>query len=150
MPGAGAGAGAGRMVDKEILDYYRRGGERDGPAAGAGRLEFLRTWDVLVRTLPPAPTVVLDVGGATGSPRSRWPRRAIGSPVVDPVAEHAVVAGSLDGVEAVQGDARECCCWVRSITRSGGPIGSPRGWCGRVGWWWPRLSARSRRCSTVS
>ncbi|MFD0786413.1 class I SAM-dependent methyltransferase, partial [Micromonospora azadirachtae] len=54
------------MLTPEIMDYYRQGGERDRLAAGAGRLEFLRTWDVLTRVLPDPPAVVLDVGGATG------------------------------------------------------------------------------------
>jgi hypothetical protein len=50
----------------EILEYYRRGGERDRLSAGTGRLEFLRTRDVLRRTLPDPPARIADVGGATG------------------------------------------------------------------------------------
>ena len=54
---------------EEILAYYARGEEdarlRPG-GAPAGRLEFWRTRDVLLRTLPPAPAKVLDVGGGTG------------------------------------------------------------------------------------
>jgi hypothetical protein len=51
----------------DTMAYYRLGGERTRLAAGKGRLEFIRTWDVLERTLPPAPACVLDVGGATGA-----------------------------------------------------------------------------------
>jgi hypothetical protein len=54
------------MVDADIRRYYARGGEVTRLASGTGRLEFLRTWDVLERVLPPAPARVLDVGGATG------------------------------------------------------------------------------------
>jgi SAM-dependent methyltransferase len=56
-----------RMATDAISEYYRRGGERTRlTAGGAGRLEFLRTWDVLSRVLPPVPATLLDVGGATG------------------------------------------------------------------------------------
>lgn len=94
------------MLRPEILDYYRRGGERDRLAASEGRLEFLRTWDVLTRVLPDPPAVVLDVGGATGvyaEPLAAAGHRVC---VVDPVPEHAVDAVTLPGVAAVRGDAR--------------------------------------------
>ncbi|MBL7257798.1 class I SAM-dependent methyltransferase [Paractinoplanes lichenicola] len=94
------------MLQREILDYYLRGGERDRLSAGTGRLEFLRTWDVLVRSLPPAPAVVLDVGGATGVYAKSLAEAGYRVTVVDPVPEHVAAAGSLDGVEAVLGDAR--------------------------------------------
>jgi ubiquinone/menaquinone biosynthesis C-methylase UbiE len=54
-----------------ISGYYDRGGELDRLTAGRGRLEFLRTQDVLRRLLPPSPARVLDVGGGTGV-HARW------------------------------------------------------------------------------
>ncbi|MBM2616127.1 methyltransferase domain-containing protein [Actinoplanes sp. LDG1-06] len=95
------------MVQREILDYYLRGGERDRLSAGAGRLEFLRTWDVLVRALPEAPADVLDVGGATGVYAKPLAEAGYRVTVVDPVGEHVAVAGALPGVSAVRGDARD-------------------------------------------
>lgn len=95
------------MLEPEILDYYRRGRERDRLAAGQGRLEFLRTWDVLSRVLPQAPAAVLDVGGATGSYAAPLARAGYQVQVVDPVPEHVAEAATLPGVTAVVGDARK-------------------------------------------
>jgi SAM-dependent methyltransferase len=90
----------------EIEAYYDGGVERDRLVVGAGRLEFLRTWDVMTRVLPPAPARVLDVGGATGV--YAGPLAAAGYDVrlIDPVASHVAVAASRPGVTAVVGDAR--------------------------------------------
>jgi SAM-dependent methyltransferase len=90
----------------DTMAYYRLGGERTRLTAGNGRLEFIRTWDILGRTLPPAPARILDVGGATGV--YAGPLAAAGYDVhlVDPVPEHVEAAGRLDGVAATLGDAR--------------------------------------------
>src|SRR5690349_15988180 len=95
-----------RRVRDDVLAYYRLGGETTRLDVGDGRLEFLRTCDVLSRTLPPAPASVLDVGGATGR-YAGW-LAAAGYPVhvVDPVPEHVTAAGALPGVTAEVGDAR--------------------------------------------
>jgi len=53
-------------VARDVLQHYSAGVERDRLTTGMGRLEELRTWDVLGRWLPPAPAVVLDVGGGPG------------------------------------------------------------------------------------
>jgi SAM-dependent methyltransferase len=54
------------MVDNLLQAYYARGEERDRLARGVGRLEFLRTVEVIERTLPPQPAVVADIGGGPG------------------------------------------------------------------------------------
>jgi ubiquinone/menaquinone biosynthesis C-methylase UbiE len=54
-----------------VQDYYDRFAEGERLAAGLGRLEFERTKSILERFLPPAPGVVIDVGGGTG-PYSLW------------------------------------------------------------------------------
>ena len=46
--------------------YYDRGTEQ-GRLADWGRLEFLRTRELLARFLPAPPATVLDVGGAAGA-----------------------------------------------------------------------------------
>lgn len=92
----------------EILDYYTT--SRDEAArlvdAADGRLEMLRTQELLRRHLPPAPADVLDVGGGTGA-HSRW-LAADGYRVrlVDPVPHH-VEAARAAGIDAVRGDARQ-------------------------------------------
>ena len=95
-----------RMVRADIQAYYERGGEWDRLVAGTGRLEFLRTWDVLTRVLPEAPAEVLDVGGATGV--YAGPLATVGYRVhlVDPVPSHVAAAAALPGVTATEGDAR--------------------------------------------
>ncbi|HZN72469.1 MAG TPA: class I SAM-dependent methyltransferase [Micromonosporaceae bacterium] len=94
------------LLPDEIMAYYRRGGEHARLASGAGRLEFLRTWDVLVRTLPPAPATVLDVGGAMGVYAGPLAGAGYRVHVVDPVPEHVDAAAQLPGVTAALGDAR--------------------------------------------
>jgi SAM-dependent methyltransferase len=95
------------MLSPEILEYYERGGEQLRLTAGTGRLEFLRTWDVLTRTLPPAPARIIDVGGATGVYARPLAEQGYAVHVVDPVPDHVAAAGALPGVTAVQGDARQ-------------------------------------------
>ena len=51
----------------EIIAYYERFAEETRLASGAGRLEFERTREILLRVLPPAPARIIDVGGATGA-----------------------------------------------------------------------------------
>ena len=94
------------MLTSEIMEYYRLGGERERLAAGTGRLEFLRTWDVLRRVLPGAPASVLDVGGATGVYAGPLAEAGYRAHVVDPVPEHVAAAARRPGVTAVLGDAR--------------------------------------------
>ena len=94
------------MIATEILDYYRRGGEVTRLSAGVGRLEFLRTWDVLTRVMPPAPATVLDVGGATGVYAGPLAAAGYAVRLVDPVPEHVSAAARLPGVDATLGDAR--------------------------------------------
>src|SRR5690348_12992495 len=98
----------GMALRPEILEYYQRGGERERLAGGGvGRLEYLRTLDVLTRILPPAPASVLDVGGATGVYASPLAELGYRVRVVDPVPEHVAEAARLPGVTAVVGDARQ-------------------------------------------
>ncbi|WP_212844718.1 bifunctional 2-polyprenyl-6-hydroxyphenol methylase/3-demethylubiquinol 3-O-methyltransferase UbiG [Catellatospora sp. IY07-71] len=93
-------------MQPEIAQYYQRGGEASRLGAGAGRWEFLRTWDLLTRILPAGPLSVLDVGGATGV--YAGPLAAAGHEVhlVDPMPEHVAAAAALPGVTACVGDAR--------------------------------------------
>ncbi len=54
------------MIASEILDFYRAGLEERRLTASAGRLERIRTWEIIERYLPAPSARVLDVGGGTG------------------------------------------------------------------------------------
>ncbi|MET9269015.1 class I SAM-dependent methyltransferase [Kribbella sp. NPDC003557] len=94
-------------LDPAIRSFYRdRYLENDRLVVpGHGRLEYLRTQELLRRWLPPA-SVVLDVGGATGV-HARW-LAADGHRVtlVDPVVEHVEQAAAIGTFAAEVGDAR--------------------------------------------
>jgi SAM-dependent methyltransferase len=90
----------------EVRDYYRLMGETSRLAEGRGRLEFLRTRDILRRALPPVPASILDVGGATGVYAGPLAADGYRVHVVDVVPEQVEVAARLPGVTAAVGDAR--------------------------------------------
>jgi ubiquinone/menaquinone biosynthesis C-methylase UbiE len=50
----------------EVAAYYARGGEAGRLLAGHGRIELLRTQELILRHLPRGPAVVFDVGGGPG------------------------------------------------------------------------------------
>jgi SAM-dependent methyltransferase len=92
-------------LDPVIRAFYRDRYVEDERLVvrGHGRLEFVRTQELLRRWVPPA-SDVLDVGGATGV-HARW-LAADGHRVtlVDPVVEH--VAQAVGDFAAEVGDAR--------------------------------------------
>jgi ubiquinone/menaquinone biosynthesis C-methylase UbiE len=55
---------------------------------GAGRLEYLRTRDLLARHLPPAPATVLDIGGGAGVYALPLAREGYSVHLIDPVQLH--------------------------------------------------------------
>jgi SAM-dependent methyltransferase len=73
--------------DREIRAYYELGREA-GRLTDWGRLEFLRTTELLARFLPPPPAVVLDVGGAAGAYALPLAEQGYEVHLVDPVALH--------------------------------------------------------------
>jgi hypothetical protein len=96
-----------RMLRPEILDYYNRGGETTRLTAGTGRLEYLRTLDILGRVLPPPPARILDVGGATGVYARPLTEAGYHVHVIDPVPAHVDASAAIPGVTAELGDARD-------------------------------------------
>jgi SAM-dependent methyltransferase len=95
------------MLRADIQRYYERGAERTRLNQGSGRLEFLRTWDVLTRALPSPPARILDVGGATGVYAGPLAQAGYQVRLIDPVPDHVAVAAEVPGVTAVEGDARD-------------------------------------------
>ena len=78
----------GLSLEPEIRRYYEAGQEAGRLEDPVSRWERVRTLDLLVRFLPPAPAVVLDVGGAAGA--YAFPLAEMGYIVdlVDPVPLH--------------------------------------------------------------
>jgi SAM-dependent methyltransferase len=95
------------MSQDALQAYYSRGEERDRLAHGKGRLEFLRTTEIVSRTLPPAPAVVADIGGGPGR-YTDW-LVALGHEVIhrDLVADHVdQVRRAHPDIDTRVGDAR--------------------------------------------
>lgn len=55
-----------KSIDKEVLAGYNAGIEKNRLHRGLGLIEFERTKEVLLETLPPAPAVIYDIGGGYG------------------------------------------------------------------------------------
>ncbi|MHC4947883.1 MAG: class I SAM-dependent methyltransferase [Planctomycetota bacterium] len=93
----------------EILRYYELAPESDRLATGIGRLELARTREIIERHLPPAPAVVLDVGGGPGVYAAWLAELGHEVHLVDPVARLVAVARSRPGAAIAScrvGDAR--------------------------------------------
>lgn len=56
-----------RVLIPEAIAFYEHGFERDRLTAKSGRLEFVRTWELLERFLPGPPATILDIGGGPGA-----------------------------------------------------------------------------------
>ena len=93
----------------DILAHYELGQEADrlSRRTGTGRLEFLRTKDILGRTLPAPPPPVLDIGGASGVNAGWLSRAGYRVELIDPVPLHVEQASQRPGVSARLGDARD-------------------------------------------
>lgn len=71
-----------------IEDHYELGLEETRLREGAGRLEWLRTMEVLERYASPPPACVLDVGGGAGAYSLPLARRGYAVHLIDPVSLH--------------------------------------------------------------
>jgi len=91
------------------LAHYEAARERDRlVAAPGGRLEFLRTQELLARFLPAPPAVVLDVGGAAGIHAAPLAAGGYEVHLIDPVPLHVEQAGQVPGLASARvGDARD-------------------------------------------
>jgi SAM-dependent methyltransferase len=76
------------MAASEILDYYAKGLEEQRLEMSLGRLEWIRTWEILERHLPPPPARLLDIGGGTGVYSLPLARRGYRVHLVDVIPRH--------------------------------------------------------------
>jgi len=98
-----------------MLAHYEQAGERERLLhGGAGRLESLRTRELLARFLPPPPATVLDVGGGAGVYALPLAREGYSVHLIDPVQLHveqareaSVLQGERPLAGAEVGDARQ-------------------------------------------
>jgi SAM-dependent methyltransferase len=82
----------------DFRTYYDRG-EEQGRLADWGRLEFLRTRELLARFLPLPPATVLDAGGAAGAYALPLAAEGYAVHVVDPVALHVEQARAASAAQ---------------------------------------------------
>jgi ubiquinone/menaquinone biosynthesis C-methylase UbiE len=98
--------------DPDIESYYAQGGEQARLEQGYFPLERARTQEIVLRHLPPPPSVVMDVGGAAGAYALWLAARGHEVHLVDPVplhVEQAAQASAAAGrrlASATIGDAR--------------------------------------------
>ncbi len=98
------------LLDPSIEKYYAEGKEKDRLASN--QLEKDRTLKILKKYLPPAPAVILDIGGAAGA--YAFPLTEVGYKVhlIDPVSVHIEQARAYEQSTSVHlesctiGDAR--------------------------------------------
>jgi SAM-dependent methyltransferase len=92
-------------VDPEIGFYYDRGDEQ-ARLTSWGRLELLRTQELLERHLPAPPARVLDVGGGPGAYAVWLAGLGYDVELVDPVELHLEQARAAGVAQLRRGDAR--------------------------------------------
>ncbi|GAA0563541.1 class I SAM-dependent methyltransferase [Paractinoplanes ferrugineus] len=96
-------------MSDDLVDHYGTDGFEDTRLrrSAHGRLEYLRTQELIRRHLPSAAGLrILDVGGATGIHAAWLAADGHKVHVVDPVPTHVSAARHLPGVTAQVGDAR--------------------------------------------
>jgi SAM-dependent methyltransferase len=103
-------------LEQQIARYYEKGQEADRLESPFSRWEKIRTLDLLDRFLPPAPALILDVGGAAGAYAFPLAERGYVVDLFDPVPLHIEQAKRRAAIDqrmprSIQvGDARAIPC----------------------------------------
>jgi len=96
--------------ESAVRAYYERGEEQVRLSERAGQLEFVRTTEILARSLPLSPAVIADIGGGPGR-YALW-LASLGYQVEHRdlmplhVRQLRVAAAGVPGIRAAIGDAR--------------------------------------------
>lgn len=99
-------------IPKEVEAHYLEAKESGRLSGAHGELERFRTLEILARTLPPAPAVILDIGGASGAYAFLLSRQGYVVHLVDPVEIHLEQAKARSATSGItlgsitKGDAR--------------------------------------------
>jgi ubiquinone/menaquinone biosynthesis C-methylase UbiE len=93
-------------VNSDVLAYYNEGREARRLTT-YGRLEFLRTQELLTRYLPAPPAFIVDVGGGAGIHAVPLLDRGYDVTLFDPVELHVRQAHDAGVQNAFVGDARQ-------------------------------------------
>lgn len=95
-------------MDAEMIEHYGSDSFEDTRLTRSphGRLEYLRTQELIRRRLTRRGVRVLDIGGGTGIHAAWLAADGHVVHVVDPVPSHVEAAATRDGVSAEVGDAR--------------------------------------------
>jgi SAM-dependent methyltransferase len=88
------------MIASEILSFYAAGKEERRLATSIGRLEFIRTWEILERHVPKSSCRVIDIGGGTGIYALPLSGRGHKVHLVDPVPLHVERAMALSSASS--------------------------------------------------
>jgi ubiquinone/menaquinone biosynthesis C-methylase UbiE len=75
-------------LSPDVLAYYESGREAGRLLAGHGKLEFVRTQELILRSAPPPPAVIYDVGGGSGVYAHWLAQLGYEVHLVDPVPLH--------------------------------------------------------------
>jgi ubiquinone/menaquinone biosynthesis C-methylase UbiE len=100
------------LIPKEIEAHYLQSKESERLSNEWGELERLRTQAILARRFPPAPAVILDVGGGTGAYAVPLAKQGYEVHLIDPVELHLeqsrsyAIASGVALASITQGDAR--------------------------------------------
>ena len=100
------------LIPKEVEAYYLDTRESNRLSGAHGELERLRTLEILARTLPPAPAVIFDIGGAAGAYAFPLSEQGYAVHLIDPVEIHLEQAKSRSASSGItlgsitKGDAR--------------------------------------------
>ncbi len=102
------------FTEPAIARYYDQGKEASRLLRGHGQLELARTRELLLRYLPPAPAVVLDVGGGSGVHACWLATAGFEVHLIDPILLHVEQARRVDAEQPEHplasvrvGDARQ-------------------------------------------
>ena len=97
-----------QSVEPQIIDYYTDAYDEAGRLHrnARGRVERLRTLELLDRHLPAAPARVLDIGGGPGVYAAQLAARGHEVTLLDPVPHHVEQAARYGSFTVAHGDAR--------------------------------------------